>query len=316
MARSERKARGVKRAVVLSVWLYGLFLSAYPATFRRTYGERLVRVFRDTCRATLYQRGVRSLLPLWRRTFSDLVCTACLERWQSFKEKACSMASSRHSQHLPARLWVALAATLLAFGVELLASFNLYLLEDASPLSQAAYSASPLLRFSYDVIYLSALASGFAVCAVVGYALVQRHLLVSIGFVIMTLLVAFGGFGGLLVHHNVTFLVFLVIFLALTLGSFLLGRVATAHSGHFLGPRSAAVLGACVSVGDVLLVNLVALVFHTLSLNPISHALYMQGQIAGTHLNFSLLVLGMALLTLIIFMVCLGRAFRLPSHQS
>ena len=226
------------------------------------------------------------------------------------------MAASRPSQQLPARLWIALATTLLAFGVSLVASLNLYLLEDDSPLSQTAYSASPLLRFSYDGIYLSALAAGVAVCAVVGYALVQRQLLLSISLVFITLLVAFGGFGGLLVHHATTFLVFLVIFLVLTLSSFLLGRQATARSGHFLGPRPAAVLGACVSAGSVLLVNLVALVLHTLSLNPVSHGLYMQGQIAGTHLNFTLLVMGLALLTSITCIVCMARVFRLPSHQS
>ena len=162
MTRSERRAKGVKRALAFCVWLYGLLLYAYPAPFRRTYGERLVRVFRDSCRATLSQSGVLSLLFLWGQTFVDLIWTACLERWQSFKEKMCFMASSRHSQPLPARLWVALTTTLLAFGVDLVASLNLYLLEDASPLSQAAYSASPLLRFSYDAIYLSALASGVA----------------------------------------------------------------------------------------------------------------------------------------------------------
>ncbi|HEU5380791.1 MAG TPA: hypothetical protein VFV38_35660 [Ktedonobacteraceae bacterium] len=316
MARSEHKAKGGKQALAISVWLYDLFLYAYPAPFRRTYRERLVRVFRDTCRATLEKRGVLFLIPLWGQTWADLVWTACLERWQSFKENACSMVSSGHSQQLPARLWVALVATLLALSVELLASLHLYLLEDASRLSQAAYSASPLLRFSYDVIYLSALASGVAVCAVVGYALVHRRLVVTIGCVLLTLLVAGGGFGGLLVHHMLTFLVFLLLLFVLTLSSFLLGRVATARSGRDLSPRPAAVLGACVSAGAVLLVNLVALVLHTLSLNPVSHALYMQGQIVGTHLNALLLAMVLALLTGIICMVCLLRAFRLPSPQS
>jgi hypothetical protein len=213
-------------------------------------------------------------------------------------------------------LWVALGATLLAFGIELLASLHLYLLEDASSLSQAAYNASPLLRFSYDASYLSALAAGVAVCAIVGYALIHHHLVVTIGGVLLTLLVALAGFGGLLVHHTVTFLVFLGLLLMLTLSSFLLGRVATARAGHDLSPRPAAVLGACMSAGAVLLVNLVALVLHTLSLNPVSHALYMQGQIAGTHFNALLVAMVLALLTGAICMVCLLRAFRLPSPQS
>ncbi len=316
MAQLERRKRWMKRALAISAWFYGLFLYAYPAPFRRSYGERLARVFRDSCRATLEERGGLFLLPLWGRTCADLVWTACLERWQSLKENARPMASPGYSQQLPVRLRVALAATLLAFSVELLASFHLYLLEDASQLSQVASSASPLFRFSYDAVYLSALASGIAVCTIAGYALTSRHLVMTTGGVLLTFLVALGGFGGLLVPHPMAFLIFLLLLLLLTLSSSLLGRVATARSGHDLAPRPAAVLGACVSAGAVLLVNLAALVLHTLTLNPVSHALYMQGQIAGTHLNFSLLAMLLALLTVSICMLCLRRAFRVPSHQS
>jgi hypothetical protein len=46
--------------------------------------------------------------------------------------------SAQTLQPLPARLWIALAATLLAFGVEPVASLNLYILEDTSPLSRVA----------------------------------------------------------------------------------------------------------------------------------------------------------------------------------
>jgi hypothetical protein len=315
MARSTRNLRGVRRATALSVWLYSLCLCAYPATFRHLYGERMVRVFRDSCRDTMQQRGVASLVPLWLQTLSDLVFSACAERWRVFKQKGCSMDTYGHPRHFPLRLWVALAATVIAFVVSLVASLNLYLLEDASPLTPAAYSSSSLLRFSYDGVYLSALAAAVAVCAIVGYTLLQRNFPVVVGLVVVTLLVAIGGFGGLLVKHAVTFLVLLAVFCTLTLSSFLLGRVVTSRSGRVLGQRASAVLGACVSVGSMVLVNFVALLLHTLSLNPVSHALYMQGQIEGTHLNFTLLVMGLAFLTLIACMVCLGRALRPPSHQ-
>jgi hypothetical protein len=188
--------------------------------------------------------------------------------------------------------------------------------EDASPLAQAAYAASPLLRLSYDGIYLSALAAGVAVCAIVEYALVQRAVLVVASLIVVALLVAFGGFGGLLVRNSATFLVLFAVFLALTLISFLIGSAVATSAGRHLSQRPAAVLGACVSVGSVLLVNVVVLVLHTLILNPVSHALYMQGQIGGTHLNFSLIAMGFALLTMVACAVSLGRAFRLPSHQS
>jgi hypothetical protein len=221
-----------------------------------------------------------------------------------------------HIQQFPQRLWIALIATILAFAVSLVASLNLYLLEDASQLTQAAYSASPLLRFSYDSIYLSALAAGVVVCAIVVYALVQSELLASIGLVGIALLVVFGGFGGLLVRHPITFLAFCAAFFLLLMISFLGGRTVATRARRFLGQRPAAVLGACASAGGVLFINVTALVLHTLLLNPVNHALYMQGQIEGTHLNFSLISMGVAFLTLIVCVVSLARALRLPAYQT
>jgi hypothetical protein len=281
------------RAVAISVLVYRLFLYAYPKTFRQSYGERMARVFADQCGASLRKSGVAALIPLWFATCSDLLLAAASERWQAM---------------LPFRLWTALAATLITFLVCLVASLNLYLLEESSSLTLAAYTASPLLRFSYDGMYLSALAAGVAVGAIVGYALLPRHLPVTVGVVGLSVVVALGGFGGLTWRHPSTFLVFLLVFAALTLGSFFLGQLVMTRAGRSLGQRPAAILGACVSAGSLLLVNVVTLVFHTVILNPVSHALYMQGQIAGTHLNFSLLIMGLALLTLLVCVVCLGRA--------
>jgi hypothetical protein len=303
----------LRRVIALSVWLYGLFLHAYPATFRDTYGLRMAQVFQDSCRDTLQRRGLTGLLALWLHVLSDLVITIWLERWHSLKEKIRTMA---HIQHFPQRLWIALIATVLAFAVSLVASLNLYLLEDTSQLTQAAYSASPLLRFSYDGIYLSALAAGVLVCAIVGYALVQSELLVGVGLVVVALLVVLGGFGGLLVHHAVTFLAFFAAFLILLLISFLSGRAVATRAQRFLEQRPANLLGACASAGGVLFFNVAALVLHTLLLNPVNHALYMQGQISGTHLNFSLISMGVAFLTLLACVVSLARALRLPARQS
>ncbi len=313
MVHSKLPPRGARRAIALSEWLYGLLLRAYPATFRHAYGSRMAKVFRDSCRDALQQHGIASLIPLWLYTLSDLVSNACLERWHLLKEETRSMANT---QHFPPRLWVALATTVIAFTVSLLASINLYLIEDTSNLTQVAYSASPLLRFSYDGIYLSALAAGVAICAIVGYAIVQRTDLVVSGLIVVMLLVAFGAFGGLLARHPANFLAFFGVFLALTLISWLVGRTVATRAMHFLGQRPATILGACMSVGSMLLVNVIALVLHTLILNPVSHALYMQGQIAGTHLNFSLIAMGIALITLIACIVSLGLALRLPSQQA
>jgi hypothetical protein len=145
---------------------------------------------------------------------------------------------------------------------------------------------------------------------------VQRPLLVGTGLTLVALLVALGGFGGLLARHAVTFAVFLAVFLALTLGGFLLGWLVMARRGRSLGARPSAVLGACVSTGSILLINVVALSLHTLSLNPVSHVLYMQGQMGETHLNFTLLIMGLALFTLVACMVCLGRALGLLALQT
>ncbi len=298
----------MRRVIAFSAWLYGFFLHAYPATFRDAYGSRMLQVFQDSCRDTLQKHGLIGLVVLWLHVLSDLTITVPLERWHSLKEKVGIMTET---QHFPLRLWIALIATVLAFVVSLVASLNLYLLEDTSQFTQAAYSASPLLRFSYDGIYLSALAAGVGICAIIGYALVQNGLLVSIGLVVLALLVALGGFGGLLVRHPVTFLIFFAAFFILLLISFLAGRTVATRARRFLGQRPAAVLGACAGAGGVLFINVATLVLHTLLLNPVNHALYMQGQIEGTHLNFSLISMGVAFLTLIACGVSLARALRL-----
>ena len=224
------------------------------------------------------------------------------------------MVADRHTQGIPSRLWVALVTTVIAFTASLLASLNLYLLEDMSHLTQTAYSAVPLLRFSYDGIYISALSAGVAVCAIVDYAFVQRKIFVAPTLIVITLLIAFAGFGGLLVRQPVTFLVLFSVFIALTLISFLAGHVVANRASSILAPRPAALLGACVSAGFTLLVNVVALVFHTLMLNPASHALYMQGQIADTHLNFTLIAMIAAFLAMLACITSVTFAFRTPTQ--
>lgn len=310
MARSKHRMSGV---IACCVWLYGLCLYIYPPAFRREYGSRMVLVFRDSCRAILQQYGLAALMPFWLRTVSDLFLNICLEYGSVVKGRIRLMSTFNERGTVPLRLWIALAATVLAFSVSLVASLNLYLIEDPSALTGIAYSTSPLLRFSYDGIYLSALAAGVSICAIIGYALVRRAELVFPGLVVLALLIAFGGFGGLLIRHPISFLVDFLIFLVLTLLSLLMGRGVAKRAEHRFERRAAGMLGACVGSCSVLLINVMALVLHTLVLNPVSHALYMQGQIGGTHFNFSLIAMGLALLTLLVCAVSLGCAFRVPS---
>src|SRR2546421_1577679 len=142
------------------------------------------------------------------------------------------MDSHTLAQNFRPRLWIAVATTIIAFVVSLLASINLYLLEDANPLTQAAYSASPLVRFSYDGVYLSALVACVAVCAIVGYAIVRADTSVIIGLILVTLLLLFAGFGGLLVRYPATFLIFFLVFVGLALLSLLVGRAVVARAGR------------------------------------------------------------------------------------
>jgi len=203
-------------------------------------------------------------------------------------------------------------ATVIAFVVSLLASLNIYLFEDANPLTRGAYGASPLLRFSYDGVYLSALA-GIADCAVAVYTVARADAPVLRGLVAVTALVALGGFGGLLARHRATFLA--LTFAGLILVGVLVGRAVAVRAQPRLGQQPAAVLGACASTGVALLVNLVVLAPHTLALNPVSHPLYMQGRIAGTRLNSLLLGMLLELLTIVVCASSIGLALRRVSQS-
>src|SRR5260370_11231500 len=221
------------------------------------------------------------------------------------------MASHRPAPTFSPRLWFALAATVLAFAASLVASLNLYLLEDNNPLTQTAYSAAPVLRWSYDGVYVSALVATIAVCAIVAYTVTQADVPVVISLIIIALLVALAGFGGLLIRQPMAFLLLFLVFAGLTLASLLPGRAVAAWSRHFLNQRSAAMVGACVSAGIALLVNVVALVLHTLALTPLSRPLFMHGQIGQTHFNGLVIAMGIELLAITVFVLALPRA--LPS---
>lgn len=225
------------------------------------------------------------------------------------------MVSHRHAQNFSPRLWTTIAATVIACLVALLASINLYLLEDNNLLTRAAYSASLVLRLSYDGAYLSALVATIAICAIAGYGLIRKTTPVTIGLGIIALLVALAGFGGLLVRQPISFLILFSAFVGLALISFLIGRAVT-HALQRLGQRSAVMLGTCVGAGIALLVNVGTLVPHTLILNPVSHPLYMQGQISGTHLNSALIAMALELLTSFIFLLTLLFALRMPEQPA
>jgi hypothetical protein len=217
-----------------------------------------------------------------------------------------AMATSAASHVTPGRrasLGIPVVATALAVLVAVAVSLNLYLLEDGNPLTAPAYAASPLLRFSYDAAYLSALAAGVGLSAVLVAAIFRLSggtlTAVTAG---IALVVALGGFGGLLVRQPLAFLgLFLAYGLALVLGYLLGQRILAGRMRARLGAETATILGACLGVVVALVVNLVALVVHTVALNPVSHPLFMQGLIGETHFSSLLIGMGLELLT---FVVC------------
>ncbi len=301
--------------------LYRVALLVYPRAFRRAYGHALTQAFRARSRDAYRQGGVGALLRVCGAELCDLAMTAVKEHGDEaravFNRKNTLDALDTRTLTDRPRLWGVRAATMIAFVVALLASLNLYLLEDANPLTPVAYGSSPLLRLSYDGVYLSALAAGVAVCAVAGYTVARAGAPVLRGLVVVALLVALGGFGGLLARHPATFLTLALAFAGLVLVSALVGWAVVTRARPRLGRRPATILGACASTGVALLVNLVVLAPHTLALNPVSHPLYMQGQIAGTRLNSLLLGLGLELLAIVVCVSSIAMALRAsrPSHD-
>lgn len=251
--------------------LYRLVLALYPRDFRARHGEELWQTGRDMAEAAGGFGGVS----FWLALYVDTVLGALDERWNLMRRSVWVA-------------WLAAIATLLAVAVSVAASLNLYLLEDGNPLTIPAYSVSSLLRFSYDVAYVAALVAGVAGVAVVVAAItaarVARWVMVGLAAV-----VALGGFGGLLVRRPVVGLAFMVGFGALTALCLLASWGANRALTRRATTRVSALVGGCAGAGVAILVDAVALVTHTLALNPVSHALYMQAQIGQSRYNAALI---------------------------
>lgn len=210
---------------------------------------------------------------------------------------------------LPAnrRLWPAALAVCAASLVAIVASADYYLIEDASPLTDAAYAAHTLLRVSFDAIYATALAAGIAALLVLtraalartGYLDLAAHQLDLLALP-LALLLALGGFGGLAIRQPGAFLTLAALLLAVVGALVLAARLIARHlraAGHPAG--EAAALGACVAALALLALNLVAAGLHTVALAATAPALYRQTLHAlGSHAHLSELALGNALTAL------------------
>ncbi|MEO7000793.1 MAG: hypothetical protein ABI068_03235 [Ktedonobacterales bacterium] len=281
MGRFLRSSRRAPAQTSRLLRLYRLALYLYPATFRRAFGEELWQTARDAHEVALAESAWTVAL-LWMAIGADLLRSALPERINAMRR---------------ALLLVAVM-TCISGITSVFASLNLYLLEDANPLTTAAFGSSPLLRVSYDAAYLSALVAGVGLCAIVAYAAFGAHAAVAWVLAVLALLVALAGFGGLLARAPLSFVSLFAAFAGLTLLSVFAGWRVAGRLRRSNSQRRSAVAGACAGAGVALLVNALAITLHTLALNPVSHPLYMQGQIPGTHLNALLIgmVLDLALL--------------------
>jgi hypothetical protein len=253
--------------------LYHWLLALYPRGVRKRHGDELWQTGRDMVEAARAGGAVGARF--WLALYADTLVAALDERWRAMRGSAWTA-------------WLAAGATLLAVAVSIAASLNLYLLEDGNPLTDAAFSASALLRFSYDGAYIAALVAGLAGAAVVACALLPARV-ATLGALGLAALIALSGFGGLLARHPLNGLALIGAFTGLALLCLLAGWGVARTLARRAGARRASLIGACAGAGVALLADAAALVAHTLALNPVSHALYMQGQIGATPYNATLL---------------------------
>lgn len=70
----------MNRVLHLSDRVYRLLLTAYPADFRREFGEDVAQLFRDVCRDAGERGGLGSVLRLWPSALGEVLAQASLQR--------------------------------------------------------------------------------------------------------------------------------------------------------------------------------------------------------------------------------------------
>lgn len=137
--------------VECSVRLYRLLLAAYPAPFRREFGEAMVQLFRDTARDAYGRSGFLGVAAMWPPTLTDLTISVIrqhrdkpvtvssesvllcdfLQKWRRLGSDALSVAafSTWYGLHLlrlyfrrAVLVWTTL--TTIAFGIWFASFFN------------------------------------------------------------------------------------------------------------------------------------------------------------------------------------------------
>ena len=87
---------GARRTIALSVRVYEALIKAYPASFRREYGNEMTLVFGEHMTDTLQRRGATGLVMAWFRVLGDLSRTVPAEHFHEMygriKMKSAAMA--------------------------------------------------------------------------------------------------------------------------------------------------------------------------------------------------------------------------------
>jgi hypothetical protein len=87
--------------------LYALLLHLYPATFRRDYGESMLQLYNDQCRAA---RGAGGYAMLWLKTVRDLVRSVPATYFDERRKSA-----QRGAMSAGALVWIVIAGFVVAF---------------------------------------------------------------------------------------------------------------------------------------------------------------------------------------------------------
>jgi hypothetical protein len=78
---------GSARSVEFSVRVYEMLVKAYPASFRREYGDEMTLVFREQMRDAWRERGAAGVAMAWFRVLGDLACTAPEEHFHELQRR-------------------------------------------------------------------------------------------------------------------------------------------------------------------------------------------------------------------------------------
>jgi Flp pilus assembly protein TadB len=113
--------------------LYRTLLLAYPAAFRRAYGEDMAQVFRDVCRDTVGNAGIWGLVCLWPVSLWDVLLHAAQEHLYQALRRSENLDTKLFDQQLGST--VKSMTTLLRAGYSVLQAFDMIATQSPEPVS-------------------------------------------------------------------------------------------------------------------------------------------------------------------------------------